>query len=570
MSQVYQSRGVDSDRIDGDRRTWRAMTVLLVLGLIIGGGLGGFYGKSRPASYVATVALSVLPDSAVSAQQVQGSPTIDATSFIQGQLVVLNDSQIAAQVQQQLKLVSRPAISAKQVGQSYVVQVTGTAGVRTEALDVATAAATTYAKQRAQQLAASINASIKSIAQQVSDTQKKLTAAERLTPTITALTPTETALQTTYEQLLSQSSSFKLALPQVNKVVTVLSPASINGSSLSATTKYGLAGALLGALAGLALLILVRRVTPRVRSLGDVAALGVPVLLPVLGRRSARSRRGAAGWRSSGGRLLAARLTGHAANAQPVIIVGATSGVGTSFVAASVAAGLAERGPVLLVLAAELVSGPRSRELMGSSLPSTAGLAPSNYAEVDDLIHRARRTVIGGVWMLPFGAEFPELSEALPSSRPALLADILHRATAAGWLVVVDAPALSESDLALECAASSGVTTLVVGRGVSRAADVLSASELFDANNIPFAGVILNDVPGKLRRRHSAQSLQAQAAGARVEPPQQSDRTPQRGRRRAAASGRSARSMSETVPLSELVSSDVVTGGAGAQHDRRA
>lgn len=520
ISHTYEPLQLDSDRIDGGRRRWRPLAAGLVLGLVLGALVGGLYGAHRPASYRAAAALSVLPDTVVNSAQDQNSPTLDATSYIQSQLVVLNGSRLAAQVQQQLKLSSSPDVSSIQIGQSYVVQVTATAGSAQQALSVASATASAYARLRSQQLTAELNSSVKSLQTQISGVRSSLALAQ-LAP---GLTPSETAQETEYERLLGLDSSLKLALPQVNRLVTVLSPAALSRSSLSPTVKDLLGGAILGALLGLALMIVLRRATSRIRTVGDLASLGVPVLLPVVERRSTRGRRNPAAWRGGPGRLLAARLSGNSTEGvEPIIVVAASPGVGASFVAATIAGGLTERGPVLLVLAAEIVNGSRQRRLGAATGAAASAIRPPELlGETVRLLGEPMPSTVPGVWLLPGDQESDGLRGVLPSTRPALLADVSRRATTAGWQVVIDAPALSDSDLALDCAAGGAVTALVVGRGISRPAEVLSAAELFQARGTRFAGAVLNDAPRGMalwrRRRDTPESSIAQLLSDSDEP----------------------------------------------------
>jgi Mrp family chromosome partitioning ATPase len=509
MAGVNEPRGVDSDRVDGGRRPWRPFLVALILGVLIGGALGGYYGSSKARSYQASTALSVQPDSVVNpSTQSQNAPTLDAPSYIQSQLVVLNGSQLAELVQRDLKLATAPAVSATEIGQTYVVQVTATAASKQQAIAIATVTGAFYAKQRSQQLTSTLNASISSTATQIATVSASLAAAERADTVALGISPTATALQTEYVRLLQVSSSLKLALPQVNQVVTVLSPASADSAALSPAAKDGAGGALLGAILGLGLLIALRRTVSRIRTAADLASLGVPLLLPVLPRRRVGGR-SASNFRSSAGRLLAARLTGRqGANPHPIIVVGANGGVGTSYVAATLAAGLAERGPVLLVLAAEMINGEKGRQLKPEPDQGGAKLTAFDPSRVSDLIELAQPTGVSGVWVLPCTSKSPGFTAVAPSMRADVINDMLYRASAAGWQIVVDAPALSDSDLAVQCAREQGVAALVVGRGATRTADVLSAAELFEANDSPLEGVILNDVPRTLmsgRRRRPSQ-----------------------------------------------------------------
>ena len=387
---------------------------------------------------------------------------------------------------------------------------------------------------RTGQLTASLTARDTQIATQLTSVQAALAAA---TPaagsTPTSVTPAQTALQTQYQTLLQDQSALQLERTQVDQVVSVLTPASsANPGTLSGTASSALVGALLGAVVGLVVLGVVRRVAPRVRSVGDLSSLGVPVLLPVLPTRQRRAARGPNAWRSNAGRLLAARLAGRGtARKTPLIVVGATPGVGASHVAASLSAGMAERGPLLLVLASELVHGSDARTLTGLSATDVAtdGLGTGSV----DAIKSAVQCEIPGVWVLPCGDEVAAAAGPLPSKRIELLTDILRRATSAGWQVVVDAPALSESDIAIDCAAGPGMAVLVVARGVSRPADVVSASELFDAQGSRFVGAILNDLPGWWsRRRPGTPAEGSQGLQVEFEPPQVSADDETRGRTR--------------------------------------
>ncbi len=501
-SLMNEPSGAEVDRVDSGRRAWRPLVAIAIIGLLIGGVLGGLYGASRPKTYHATASYSVLPDSTINSDPSSTTPVEDATSFIQGQLVVLNGDQLITQVQKRLGLLAKPTVSSVQLGDSYVVQVSATASTAVEAQNVATAVGAIYGQQRIQTFTTSINAQITSITAQLTSVAAELNAEK------SQVSPAVTALQSEYQRLLSVNSSLKLALPQANTLVSTLSPASVSAQSLSASTKYGIGGALAGAILALALLVVLRRSIPRVRTLNDISGMGIPVLLPVMPRRAFGQWRGRGAWRSPEGRLLAARLVERGPGPhEPLIVVGPTSGLGTSYVAASLAIGLVERGPVLLILAAEPIR--TAHRALGRRSRDGSRSAPANTPE--KVIELAAPTEIVGVWSLPGSALVPDVG-ASAMSRSMLLNEVLVHATSAGWVVVVDAPALNESDLALDCGGAGRVTTLVVGRGRSRPGEVLSSVELFDAHGIPFAGTILNGVPRRRRRRRQVQPMSASIA----------------------------------------------------------
>jgi Mrp family chromosome partitioning ATPase len=222
--------------------------------------------------------------------------------------------------------------------------------------------------------------------------------------------------------------------------------------------------------------------------------------------------------RVNAGRLLAARVARHEGpSPAPLVVVGATSGVGASFVAASIAAGLAERGRVLLIVADD-------RDI--EAYPRWA----------DELIATAQRSTVHGVWVLQFG--IPAVGTSAVDRR-ALLAEILRQAAGHGYLVVVDTACLAQSSLALELAGAGAEVALVIGQGVSRAGEVLGAVDVLDSNAVVCAGVILNEVPMRFGRGRSAPYTIA--GGPPRQPESRSVEAALAASRAAASTGRQAR-----------------------------
>lgn len=510
VTRVGDRRGVDGDRLDGGWRPWRPVAAVLLAGVVLGGAVGALYGGSRPASYQAQTSLSVLPDSAVTSQvpgTPVGAPAQDATSFIQSQLVVLNGEPLRRQVQQTLRLPSSPQLSSTQVAQTYVVQVAATAPKRATAIAATMAASEAYTALRRKQLGADVDAAVGSVRQQVATVRDSLARAQLGDVNTATPGPESTALRDEYERLLAVSSSLELSRGQVGRAVTTITPANVTSAgSLSRVAKDGVAGALLGVLLGLGALTLARRALPRIRSVADVTALGLPVLLPVLPRRSPLSMRRSPAGRSRQGRLLASRLAGGDPSAlAPIVVFGATRSVGASYVARTLAAHLVERAQVLIVLA-------------DGDVPPV----PVGNWDVDSALGRAVASPTPGVSTLAVAGEHGEAALRL---RALLASGLLPAAAARGWIVVVDAPPLSESDLGLDFARAAGGAALVAGRSVSRPADLLGAAELFDTQGQQLIGVVINDVPRlqRLRRKLTPQPepvADAEAAN------QQPERTP--------------------------------------------
>ena len=399
---------VDGDLIDEGRRAWPTVLAFLVLGALVGVLLGGLYGASQPVSYSASSALSVLPDPTIDITDSQNSnsdsvASLDATAYIQSQLIIINGRQLAARVQSELSLPDRPTVTATQVGETYVVQIDVSSTDRSQALATAKAIGSGYDRIRSRQLTSEINGLLSSVRNQLNSVQSTLAASSRGSRT-TQLTPSQTALQTQYEQLLSERSALNATLAQVPQIVTVVSPAVIATSGLSSAASDALAGFVIGAILGVVVLVIYRRGVHRVRGISDLAALGVPVLLPVQGRRSLRSQSGPQFWQHPPARLLAARLYADALRAgKALVVVGATSRVGTTTVAASVSAALTGRGPVLLITVRSDEHGvtpilPPTRAASDFSLGDRSTEAPDELSVVD------REPVVAsnvpGVWLL--------------------------------------------------------------------------------------------------------------------------------------------------------------------------
>ncbi len=540
---------VDSDRVDGGS-VWRTVLAALVAGLVVGAALGAAAAGLSAKTYQASTALSVLPDPTLSTSSQSDSSTVtqDATAFIQSELVVLNGSDVSTSVRKRLGLSAKPDVVSTQVGQSYVVRVTATAATQKRAVAIARETATVYAAERSSQLTKEITSLQGSVTQQLNTVQKSLTQARRGQSASSALTPSQTALQTQYEQLLSERSDLSNTQANISSVVRVLTPAQASSSGLSTMAKYALGGALVGALIALALLVLVRRSRPRIRSVSDLATLNVPMLLPVQPAPSLRAVRSGRAWRLPAARLLAARLQSEIKTAGSLLIVVGTDGAsGARAVASGLAAQLVGRRPVLLISegidvraaaeqAAEPVLGEDDPDTAASladelamshlfgedgySTPVYNGQSPGSVDPVTpdgrpagrndphdgavDVIPRVIPSAAPGVWLLPLDAasftDPDERSEPRLGGRYGDLPDVIYAAVTSGWLVVLDAPPLSESGLAIDCAENGGLLALVVGRNRSTPAGVLGAVDLCDARRMPLSGAVLTDAPGAVGR----------------------------------------------------------------------
>jgi Mrp family chromosome partitioning ATPase/capsular polysaccharide biosynthesis protein len=471
-------------------RRIRQVLLGLVAGLIVGGAIGAGYGSTVATTKQATATLQVLPDAAVttdaSGSRSSSSPYTDATAFVQSELVVLNGDQLRQQVRQRLGLAATPKVSAAQVGTTYVVNVTATAPTTTQALRIANTTAAIYSGNRQQTLTNEVNSALATLTKQLNDTRASLAA---------AAPGQQSALQSEYARLLASSSQLQVSQSLVTGAVSVLQPATPTPTGFSPLVRDGAIGALLGALIGLAFPLLRPRFTAKMRQASDLRPLGVPVLLPELPRAKTDLRTAArTGSVASAARLLAAQLqrTRTAGGVrEPLVLLGSSACVGTTYVSSLIAAQMAQSGPVLLVLTN---LGPADAEVLQSlEIPAGARSVGDvltgetlTAAEIRDLSLTCRLTGVRVLLVDTTGrADLRRLAQAV-------YAGLLPACLGTGWSVVIDAPPLAESLTGAELARQAGGAALVTGRGVTRKVDVVTALEVLEVQRIPLLGTIVN------------------------------------------------------------------------------
>lgn len=471
---------------------------LVLFGIVLGGVVGAWLSSLSNPSYGSLAILTLRPDSSIGTTTASGSPDSsapDATSFVQGELILLNGTPLKLDVQRQLKLMSTPAISATQIGTTFSVNVTASAPTQEQAQAVASSTIATYTRGRTGRLSAAISSAQGSVDQQLTQ------AVASLIPSSTAgagsvAASQNPALQAEYQRLLQLASALRFSATQVGQVVQVVQPPTAQGPT-SSRTRTAFLGALVGAVFAIGL-VLARRASVRtVQTAEDLAEMSVPLLLPVVPRLSAGA---AASGRDRSLRLLSARVgSGESTSPGAIVVTGATAGGGTSLVAAALAGYLAERGPVLLVLAARESRADAAR--VGTKLGTPGINDLTGPVEEASLRSLAVPSSLAGVQVLTSGSEAPDAPQRL---RRAVNAGLLEVALATGATVVVDAPALTSSTVALDLGRRAGRgVVLVVGSGVARPEDVAAAIEIFDATAVELEGVVLNR---PRRRRFSLSS----------------------------------------------------------------
>ena len=479
----------------------RRLLVWATVGLLIGALLGFAYGSTRPDSATAEAVITILPEASVTSVALGAADTgQDATAFIQSELIVLTGRQLREQVQTQLGLGTTSGITASQVGLTYVVNVRASAADRGQAVRRLKATVDAYAAQREKALTADIERAVTSVNARLKSVQEALES-PALRPRVTGPTdapPAEArALQEEYGRLVTVNSALGFARGQLARSVTTVQPAAPVDGGPSPAVQGAAAGAVVGVLVALGVLLLHRRMRRRVSDAGELAGLGVPVLLPALPRDSGRAFPIAVSEVSREARLVGARLVPTTSDEQVALVLfGTSTDAGTGFVAAALAAALAERGPVLLLLANDLVGRSTAARLgMSADAPGLADL-PAVALTPKHLEAVTQPTVLPGVQAVGRGRR-----TGSPLLLQRLLGDgILEAALDTGATVVVEAPPLGLSAATVELARRAGGAVLIVGKSRARSDDVVLARDIFAAQDIPLLGALLTN-PGRRDRR---------------------------------------------------------------------
>jgi hypothetical protein len=383
-----------------------------------------------------------------------------AQRFVQNQVLVLASDQFKAAVATRLGLRDVADFQVTQVALTDVIRISVTASDENQARRLADTAATVYAADRQRASTARYTAAVSGVERRAEALAAQLRdfpaasgpgAAARLQ-----------ALSTQYQQLLGQAGQLRLAADEAIPPVQIVKRGTVTSTGGPSPTKVGLL-AVLGALVGLGVAVLQRRhrrVIYGVGDLGDLAVRSTTVLPNLAGRRRPPARRR----RLEAAADRAVRLhlppgTGLDGPMEPVVVVlGAASGVGGTFVAGRLVASAAQRG---------------------RPVPVGSAVGPGPGA---GLAWGARRAADVRPAAAPAHAPGDE-----PGSGPTVK--------------IIDSPALSSSGAAVRLARGADVVVLVVGLGVNTYHEVHDVLvELAAAGVVPH-GMILNELPPRRKRR---------------------------------------------------------------------
>lgn len=486
----------ERQQASGRRPTGRAFVMWLAVGLILGAVISGLITASRPQVFSAEAVIAITPSSTIPDA---GSDGQDLTSLVQSELILLNGPQLRARVAE-VGGGGTGGFSGSQVGNTGAVTVTAVASSPTMALDTAALAVRLYAEGREERLRGEIAKAAKTVDVELS----------RIETNIEAGVTGASALQGEYGRLLAVRSGLFRADANADSAVGVIQPPTDSSAGrLGGLVRSLVSGGLAGSLLAVSALMLHRRFSRRVRSEGDVADVDQPVLRPALPR--CRSRRGplsADGRLARPARFLSAQLVPTVDQTSVVVVCAPHRHAGTSWTAAALAASLVERCRVLLVLAAD------ADELTGSSpLERLGETAPLGLSELDgraltpQLVEAsARPTSVSGLVVLSPGSSAGEVGLV----HRLVDQGLIEACRGTGRVVVVDAPALSESSAGLDMGTRADAFALVVGLGVTDQDDIDVAVDLLRRRRIDLAGVVLDHPTPRWRQRWQGEDRRPQ------------------------------------------------------------
>lgn len=493
-----------SDATTGEAPQFRVplpgrVVAYIVLAAIVGGALGMAFSLIRPRPYRATTQVQVLPDPTLPGQsdQTWDSPELLAR-FIDGEALRVTSPALRRTLRESFGA-SSVKLSAAQVEETNILAITASGSRANEVVRWADAAAKAYAAARVTRIddaaataAAGVEAGLAAVTSQLTSVTSRssaVTDAQR------------SALQSQYADLLTQREQIRLSRAIAPTLVTVVRRAAASGAHRESTLiRDGVLGALLGLLVGLGIAVLFDRRGSVVSGVEDVLDIDPKYVLPALpASSSARVDRWSTQRLFTAGQLIATRVSPNSAagSRAPLVVFGATRGVGTSFVATAIAAGLARQRTALLVCAGDVVDGSAAPRVGVRKAPH-GGLLQLDSAPVDSMMQRyVVPSDVPQLVVLPAGDKGPQALAALDR---VIANDGLRRISLLGYPTVIDAPPLDESLVALELMRSGARGVLVVAAGRTPLDTLIEATQTARHAATSFAGVVVNR-PGARRTR---------------------------------------------------------------------
>ena len=449
--------------------TARALAAAVASALLLGG-VALLLALVRYPAYTAEVQLRVLPDPTLYSDDANGSaPAPD--EYLTPEVLTLGSTELAGTVGAAVGRPDDVTLDATQVGITDVVQLTVRSSSEETALQAAQALPRVYGEQRRAALSERVESAQADVQQQLDAVSAEVFDLAGSTGVI-AVAQRE-ALTAEYARLLRLASALQLAEDAAGRLVSVVLP--VDASRVEQVVqplRDAALGALLGAVLGLSTGLVLARTRPRLETVEDLLEVAPGTALPTIPHLRGDSLLRRAGEVASPHVSALAGSDGSFGRPAPVVVVGPVEGVGASTTAVGLAVASAARWPTTLLApgdgrdsAAAGLLDPAGADVPGGDAPRE-GLA----TVVDDLCYRA------------------PTSEA--DVHRALL-DARRAGPPGGDALVVDAPPLSRSPLALDLARGGAHVLLVGAVGRTTAAELHVAARAVERVGGTVTGVVL-------------------------------------------------------------------------------
>ncbi|NHC13418.1 CpsD/CapB family tyrosine-protein kinase [Motilibacter deserti] len=473
-----------------DRRALRQWPV--VLGAAVLGAVAGVLLQLAQAdTWTASTRIDMAP-----AQSLSSPDQTDR--LIQAELLYLTGPAGAQALAAAVPDAADVALSARQVGLTDLLEVQATAPSR----DAAEGAATAGARAVEEHVRQGVQERLTSLQQEFSDVSGRL-AALPASGGSDDVRLERASLQAQYDALLASLAQARVAASSPQTQLVDGAAALVAQDSASPARGAALGG-LLGAVVGLAL-VLVRRRVWRVDDAEDLEALNVRALgaLPTSGSEAvdlaALRDRPAGDPVESAARQVAGRLLPVRGRVAPVAVVQALeagASAAASSAALDIAVALARQGPTVLVCAADVYERRIGRWF--NLTDDAYGLADLKLGQgaLPPAAEILQPTGVSGLFLLPAGKPGPR---AVDLAEDNVAGPLLQTLRDADLSVVVDAPSADRSVLVHRLAALAPAVALVALAGRTRV-DVLERGiEDLTASGVDPAGVVVVGSAGARR-----------------------------------------------------------------------
>lgn len=521
MDQSHPSTYDMSDYLGMARRHWWLVVLAVLAGTAAGVGVAG----TRPPVYASSVSVLVLPVDGQDANAAGGRTSAAINLDTEAQLVTSTEVATAARALLKTGTAAGDLVAAVSVSvppNTTVLDIAYEAGSGTAAQAGARAFATAYLSARLGRAQADIAAQLAALDAKVRQYGASLA---QLSGRIAAMRPDDPNRAAVNSQINTLTNQINALTGRENQLATTTVAAGRVISDAPVPTRpvrpvralYAGSGAILGLLLGSALAWLRQRTGRRVRRRGDLRRAGVPVLAVLPGGTRARFDDVYPAYATAGRlfhRLRNEVLASLRPGDQVLVVAGASRGLGSTLVAANLAAALARTGAEVVLVCAHLpdsiaAAAPAARLLGVAAVPGLSDVLAGKVA-LDEAVQPATRTP--GLRVLTTGGT-ASAGGLVPS---AAVGDLVAALRSRAGYVVVEAPSTAASADAQSLARLADAAILAVELRRTRHAEVRDAAEQFRRVSTPLLGTV---VLPRLRLRAAAGPGRGTAAAPAGAPP---------------------------------------------------